>query len=299
MKKYINGMLLLSCFLLLISCASSRLMRDLDPESREFISKVRYIITTKERQVFLNLPKSERQAFIEEFWSSRDPDPDTEVNEYKEEYFKRIQEANRLFTEGSPGWLQDRGRVYILLGPPWERYTYPRGKTFYGKPEEIWLYGWFVIRFIDHNWNGDYKFVADSPWQVSELNRTQMRLKPLGSDEQYPFEFEINVKNLQEKGVAFHVKVPFRLIWFNENDGKLQTTLALKLEIFDSSKKKIWDYQKEYPISLTEEDLKELIVKDYSINIEVKLPGGKYTYSAELKNLADNNHSFRKGNFKI
>ncbi|MBN1271081.1 MAG: GWxTD domain-containing protein [Candidatus Aminicenantes bacterium] len=299
MKNYINGLLLLFCFFVLISCASSRLMKDLDPESREFISKVRYIITKKERQVFLNLPKSERQAFIEEFWVSRDPDPDTEENEYKEEYFKRMEEANRLFSEGSPGWLQDRGRFYILLGPPWERYTYPRGKTFYGKPEEIWLYGWFVIRFVDHNWNGDYKFVADSTWQVSELNKAQMRMKPLGSDEHYPFEFEVNVKNLQEKGVSIHVKVPFRLIWFDDKNGQLQTTLALKLEIFDSYEEKVWDYQKEYPISLTEEELKEIIIKDYSINIEVKLPRGKYAYSVELKNLADNNRSFRKGNFKI
>jgi GWxTD domain-containing protein len=299
MKKTVYVSLFLSCAFLLVSCATSRLMRNLDPESREFVSKVRYIITKKERNVFLNLPESERKAFIEEFWKSRDPDPDTEENEYKDEYFKRIDEANHLFTEGSAGWLQDRGRVYILLGPPWERITYPRGRTFYDKPEEIWLYGWFVIRFIDYNWNGDYKFVADSSWQVSELNKAQMRLKPLGSDEKYPFEFEVDVKNVAENQVAVQVKVPYKLIWFEEEGGQLQATLALNLEIFDSSEEKVWETIKDYPISLTESELGEIIVKDYTIDIKVELAKGNYTYSIELKNLADESNAYKKGNFKV
>ncbi len=299
MKKAVYILLILFCSLLLASCATSRLMRNLDPESREFISKVRYIISKKERKVFLNLPETERKAFIEEFWKSRDPDPETEENEYRDEYFKRINEANHLFTEGSPGWLQDRGRVYILLGPPWERETYPRGITFYGKPTEIWRYGWFVIRFIDHSWNGDYKLVADSPWQISELNKAQMRLKPLGSDEQYPLEFEVDVEKVAGNQVAFQVKVPYNLIWFEEEDNQLQAILAVNLAIFDSSGERVKEIIKDYPISLTEEELEEIIVENYTINIQVELPQGDYTYTVELKNIADESSAYRKGNFKV
>ncbi len=54
------------------------------------------------------------------------PNPYTEENEFKEQYFNRIEGANRLFMEvGSAGWLQDRGRIHILLGPPDQKEIYP------------------------------------------------------------------------------------------------------------------------------------------------------------------------------
>ena len=299
MKKPIYASFLLIFSFLFVSCASYRMQKNLDPESREFISKVRYIITKKERKVFLNLPESEREAFIEEFWKSRDPDPDTEENEYKDEYFKRIEEANHLFKEGSPGWLQDRGRVYILLGPPWERQTYPRGINFYDKPEEIWYYGWFVIRFVDNDWSGEYRLVPDSSWQIAELNKAQMVLQPKGSDQKYPFEFDLKVKKTAENEVIIQVGVPYKNIWFEEQEGQLKAALKLVMEISDPSEKIVWDHNKSYPIDLTEEELKEIMVKNHTIEIRVKLTPGKYTFSAELTNLADGNTAWKKGKFSI
>lgn len=300
MRKSFYFLLVLLGFLFLISCASYRLEKDMDPESKEFLSKVRYIITKKERKIFLNLPPSERNPFIVEFWKSRDPDPATEENEYKEEYFKRIEEANHLFTGGgTPGWLQDRGRIYILLGPPWEREAYPRGIDFYGKPTEIWHYGWFPIVFIDIYWNGNYKLQPLSSWQISEINRAQMDLKPKVSSEKYAFEFDLTLKKVKEKVVAIQVKVPYKKIWFEENRGKLETTLSLILEIFDSSEKKVWEHKKNYSISLTEKELEETIVKDYLIEIRVKLANGNYTLSAELENQTDENRAWKRVKFSV
>jgi GWxTD domain-containing protein len=116
-------------------------------------------------------PDPGRDGFIEAFWQKRDPVPATEVNEFKDEYYGRIGQANRLFADGGPnGWLEDRGRIHILLGPPWERRTYPRGVTFYGKPTEIWYYGSFPIVFTDSDWNGTYELDptarARSPHQL-------------------------------------------------------------------------------------------------------------------------------------
>jgi len=299
MKKSVFVLFFLIYSLLLVSCASYTMQKNLDPESREFISKVRYIIAKKERKVFLNLPESERKAFMEEFWKSRDPDPETEENEYKDEYFKRIDEANHIFKEGSPGWLQDRGRIYILLGPPWERQTFPRGFNFYDKPEEIWYYGWFVIRFMDYDWSGEYRLVPDSSWQIAELNKAQMVLQPKGSEGKYPFEFDLKVKKIAENEVAVQVNVPYKNIWFEEKEGQLKASLKLTMEIFDSSEKKIWDHKKNYPIDLTEEELEAIIVKDYPIEIRVELTPGKYTFSAELTNMADGNTAWQKGKFSL
>jgi len=115
-----------------LSCASLSLESRLDAVSKDFFSHVRYIITGEESKIFLELPPSSRARFIEEFWQRRDPTPGTEENEFRESYYRRIEEANRLFRGAQPGWLSERGRFYILFGPPNERRTNPMG----GRPIE-------------------------------------------------------------------------------------------------------------------------------------------------------------------
>src|SRR6185437_7283174 len=79
---------------------------------------VAYIITDEERKAFRTLQNDEeREQFIEQFWLRRDPSPDTEENEYKEEHYRRIAYANERFASGVPGWRTDRGRIYITFGP--------------------------------------------------------------------------------------------------------------------------------------------------------------------------------------
>ena len=293
-------LLFLFSFLFPISCATYRLEKNLDFESKEFLSKVRYIITKEERKNFLNLPPSERKRFVEGFWEKRDDDPETEENEYKEEYFKRIEEANHLFTDGGPpGWLQDRGRIYILFGPPWQREVYPRGSHFYGKPMEIWHYGFFPIVFIDNYWNGNYKLEPLNAWYISEINRAQMDLKPKILSEEVTFEFDLKIKKVKENEVAVQVIVPYKNIWFTEKKGKLEAILSLTFDIFDSSEKKVWEHQKNYPISLTEIKLEEIVNKDYSIEIRVKLVKGNYILIGELKNETDGNRAWKRVEFTI
>src|SRR5918911_844086 len=76
---------------------------------------VAYIITDEERKQFKKLQTDEeREQFIEAFWRRRDPDPDTDENEYKEEYYERIAYANEHYASGIPGWKTDRGRIWIM-----------------------------------------------------------------------------------------------------------------------------------------------------------------------------------------
>src|SRR5262249_11814189 len=78
---------------------------------------VSYIITDEERAAFRQLSNDEeRDNFIEAFWQRRDPTPDTEENEFKEEHYQRIAYANEHFAAGVPGWKTDRGRIYIVFG---------------------------------------------------------------------------------------------------------------------------------------------------------------------------------------
>lgn len=92
-----------------------------------------YIITPEERDAFVRLKTSEeREHFIEQFWTRRDPTPDTVENEFKEEHYRRIAYSNERFALGTPGWKTDRGRFYITYGPPNEIEAHPQ------QSYEIW-----------------------------------------------------------------------------------------------------------------------------------------------------------------
>jgi GWxTD domain-containing protein len=105
--------------IVLSSCTTSSLVKpSLDPASQRFLDQIGYIITPQEEKIFKEMPAQDRGEFIEEFWRRRDPTPDTEINEFRKQYYTRLAVADRAFQAGIPGWKTDRGRIYVLLGPP-------------------------------------------------------------------------------------------------------------------------------------------------------------------------------------
>jgi GWxTD domain-containing protein len=111
---------------------------------------VAYIITDEEKKIFKTLKTDdEREQFIEQFWLRRDPDPDTDVNEYREDYYQRIAYANENFASGIPGWKTDRGRIYIMFGKPDEKESHPSGGS-YNRP--IWEGGGTTSTFPFETW---------------------------------------------------------------------------------------------------------------------------------------------------
>ena len=279
------------------SCTTARLMRSLDPDSREFLSKGRYLITREERRTFLNLPTAERASFVAEFWKKRDPTPDIEDNEFKEEYFRRIEEANHLFSAGGggePGWLQDRGRIYILLGPPDHRETYPRGETFYGKPCEYWYCGFFPIYFIDDNWTGSYRFDPDSANQLVEIMNTQLYWKPQVPAIQGVLECKVDAA-VQSPGRALvRIRLPYRKIWFKDEGGELASVLTVTMDARDGKDQKAWDFKQDYPLGFTPEQLEKIGGADFVIEVPVTLPAGRYIINLTLTNSADTAKVFKR-----
>src|SRR5438093_12048987 len=90
------------------------------PDARWREGPVRYLLTKDEDDAFRRLKTDEeRAAFIRTFWASRDPDTSTPENEYRDMFYARVAQANRVFTDSTkPGWKTDRGKIFILLGPP-------------------------------------------------------------------------------------------------------------------------------------------------------------------------------------
>jgi GWxTD domain-containing protein len=103
--------------------------------------EVVYIISEVERDVFLGLEsEQERESFVEAFWRKRDENPATLENEYRDEHYKRLAYVNEFFGRDSPGpgWRTDRGRYYLLLGPPRNRQNFDGSDAVYHA--ELWFY---------------------------------------------------------------------------------------------------------------------------------------------------------------
>ena len=142
---------------------------------------VAYIITDQEKKAFKALATDEeRENFIENFWRRRDPNPDTEENEYREEYYERIAYTNQHYASGIPGWKTDRGRVYIAHGKPdsveshpsggsYDRPSYEGGGSTTTYPFETWFYrhldgvgDGLEIEFVDPTGTGEYRLARDA-----------------------------------------------------------------------------------------------------------------------------------------
>jgi GWxTD domain-containing protein len=152
---------------------------------------VKWIITGEELQAFKQLSNDEeRDQFIEQFWLRRDPTPDTVENEYKDEHYRRIAYANEHFASGVPGWRTDRGRIYIVFGPPDSIDAHPSGGH-YDRPQEegggststypfeTWRYRYLEgqnlgneveIEFVDTCMCGEYHMTMDRSEKDALLN---------------------------------------------------------------------------------------------------------------------------------
>ncbi|HPW17698.1 MAG TPA: GWxTD domain-containing protein [Candidatus Aminicenantes bacterium] len=290
------------------SCASERLPRTFDPASREFYSKVRYIITAEERKAFLALPEADRPAFIEDFWARRDPKPGTEENEFKTEYFKRIDTANRLFSGGAaPGWLQDRGRVYIVLGPPDYRETYPRGITFYGLPTEIWWYGFFTITFIDERWIDDYRFAPDSAAQIAmieragkEWNEPRIGFTKEGTAAARSMSgLDVRIETAGGEGTRFTVALPYPSIWMKARGETLETALDVTMTVRDAAGAEAWSFAKSYPLEVAVSRLRETAQASFTAEASASLAPGSYTLTVTVVNAHDGSQASLERAFEV
>ena len=179
-------LLLLLCLGLGTGIVSAQTQKRKSENTSDYFRKwldedVVYLITHDERAVFDRLTTvEEREQFIEQFWSRRDPTPGTAANEFKEEHYIRIKYANENFAAGLPGWRSDRGMIYIKYGRPdsvksnptggaYTRESYEGGGTTSTYPFEVWSYrnipgvGQDVeIEFVDRLGSGDYRIARDA-----------------------------------------------------------------------------------------------------------------------------------------
>ena len=84
----------------------------------EAIEQLRYIAFTDEIKKLFKNKTITKEDKLKEFWTKRDPTPETQKNELMNEYYKRVSFANKQFQTWQKGWKSSMGMIFILFGPP-------------------------------------------------------------------------------------------------------------------------------------------------------------------------------------
>ncbi|MDA0986011.1 MAG: GWxTD domain-containing protein [Bacteroidetes bacterium] len=125
------------------------------------IQQTKYIAKEKEFKELTEAKSIEdKKELFNKFWKKRDETPDSDMNEYFAEYYKRVEYSNKRFSHFIDGWKTDMGMVFIILGPPnnIERHPFELNT----KPYEVWQYYIYnrQLIFTDDSGFGDYRLTT-------------------------------------------------------------------------------------------------------------------------------------------
>ena len=142
----------------------------------DIVSLLRYFAPPDSLRALLNAPPEQRGAAWQRFWRNNDPNPATPENEAIDEYLRRVQVSNERFRDESmPGWLTDRGEVYINLGEPSDIRENRGDATGRGR-SIVWSYQDFRLTLLFYDDSGFGRLRLE-PQSRSEFLRTVNRLK--------------------------------------------------------------------------------------------------------------------------
>ncbi len=283
-SRFVN-LFFLTILVLSLGCCGTRERLALDPESKNFYEYTRLIMSKQERDIFHLLPdKESRKEFIQDFWDKRDPDPQTEENEFKEEFDQRIEYVNKRFREGIPGWKTDRGRIYIYLGPPDKIDQRPyindpnvKGLIWWG----YYRYG-LGIEFIDRTGDGRYSLSRQSgragglldvieKAKFGQIFDDRETIGKVFSD----FDVDYDVK---EKEIF--VSIPVDALSFEAEANKLKADFSLEFYIYSKKSPEKDRFTGEKSFETTEEEALELDV--ISLTFPYDLAPGDYYFDVLL-----------------
>jgi GWxTD domain-containing protein len=271
----VNHLLGLAVVALLAACGGGAGIR-LDPESQSFYDYARLIMTSQEKDIFRHLlDAATRKEFIEEFWNKRDPDPDTRENEYKDEFYSRVEYANKRFKEGTPGWKTDRGRIYIYMGPP------DKFEEFFDQEDPDirgsiiwWIYYQYElgIEFVDQRNNGTYTIRRYDGNFFEALDSFKLGQVPYARGEKRKF---VNFKlsyDAPRREIA--VLLPTEAFDFKSEAGGFRADLDFEFFIYRKGGQKLDEFKLEKSYRGTIEQTEKL--KEISFSFPYNFAAGDY-----------------------
>jgi GWxTD domain-containing protein len=267
----------------------------LDPESKAFYETARLIMTREEQKIFDRLPDAEaRRAFVRDFWDKRDPDPETEANEFKDEFFARIGYANKHFKEGRPGWKTDRGRIYIYMGPPdkvEESFTH-------GDPDVRGSIIWWIyydyelgVEFGDERGTGEY-VIRDYEGSFFEAMDIVKLGQAAGDSEVFRKRYVDFKLAYEAPARSLVVTLPANALTFKEEAGRLGAALRFEFYLYQAEGGWTRKFAETRVLSLTEAEL--LASKTLRLAFPADLAAGAYYGDVVIRGEAGASGKIRK-----
>jgi GWxTD domain-containing protein len=140
-------------------------------EFEEVLSLLRYFGNSRSRQRLREAAAAELSHLWGEFWHDTDPDPTTAGNEALTRYLEDLEAASARFSErGRPGWLTERGEVFLTLGTP-DVIRDVQGEAVPGGSRLIrWDYEALelVLYFVSEGGNGSFRLTPTSRVEYSD-----------------------------------------------------------------------------------------------------------------------------------
>jgi GWxTD domain-containing protein len=283
-SRFVN-LFFLTILVLSLGCCGTREGLALDPESKNFYEYTRLIMTKQEKEIFHLLPdKESRKEFIQDFWDKRDPDPQTEENEFQEEFDQRIEYVNKRFREGIPGWKTDRGRIYIYLGPPDKIDQRPyindpnvKGLIWWG----YYRYG-LGIEFIDRMGDGRYSLSRQSGragglLDVIEKAKFGQIFDDEGDSGKVFADFDVDY-DVRKKEIF--VAIPVEALSFEAEANKLKADFSLEFYIYSKKSPEKDRFTRQKSFETTEDEALEL--KKVVLTFPYDLTRGDYYFDVLL-----------------
>ena len=236
-------------------------------------------MTGEEQKIFNHLPDAAaRREFIDDFWDKRDPDPGTEANEFKDEFFVRIAYANKHFKEGRPGWKTDRGRIYIYMGPP----DKVEESFSHGDPDVRGSIIWWVyytyelgIEFGDEGGTGEYRIrrYEGNFFEAMDIVKLGQAAEDNDVFRKRYVDFKLAYDAPARSLVA---TLPANALTFQEvKGGRLEASLAFEFYLYQAEGEWRNKFTAERALSLSEAELVASKTLGFSFPVELA-PGAYY-----------------------
>jgi GWxTD domain-containing protein len=221
------------------ACSTASRKIEQDPFYESFFEKARLIMTKEEIQIYKHLPDTKaREEFIDEFWSKRDPFPETSENENKIEFERRIAYANRWFRENRApgrGWDTQRGRILIQLGEPDNRFLNEMLNNPNIKGYERWVYIYYRLEliFVDSDGFGEYKLRNYPAELLTAINLAKFTLNMSDREAmKNAFSFDANYRDGQ-----LNVSIPMKKVRFREEADSIHADYKVSVFVYRDYRK--------------------------------------------------------------
>lgn len=148
----------------------------------DMLGYLRFFARSARLNALRDAPLEKRATMWAEFLRATDPIPETATNEDMQAYFGRIQVANAQFRmDRNPGWLSDRGMVFVALGEPdqiFERSVNQALSTTQMTSTtrlQIWQYRQYNSQLVFFDENGKWRLTRPSETEFLALNSRRQR----------------------------------------------------------------------------------------------------------------------------